>query len=261
MKHFILVHGAWEGSWSWDYTQPILESHGHTVTTVDLPGTDRNKRDIPQVTLDSYVQSVVEVIDSLEHQVVLVGHSMAGAVISRVAELLPQKIERLVYVAAFLLKNGDSVMEAMQRDPNGEFLPALSFSEDQSSVRASAATWRDIAFHDVAEARIHDTLPLVDVAQATEPFAAKLVLSDENFGSVPKVYIRTSIDKMVSPALQKEMLGNWQTDAVHVLESGHFPTLSIPEKLAEVILESSRAHMETLNDYRYKEPPSQYIYV
>jgi len=261
MKHYILVHGAWEGSWSWDYTQPILESHGHIVTTIDLPGTERNKRDIPQVTLDSYVASVIEVIDGLDHQVVLVGHSMAGAVISRVAEIMPQKIEKLVYVAAFLLKNGDSVIEAMQRDPNGEFLPALKFSEDQRSVRASQTTWRNIAFHDVAEATILDTLPLVDVAQATEPFTAKLVLSDENFGSVPKVYIRTSIDKMVSPALQEEMVGNWQTDAVHVLESGHFPTLSMPEKLADVILESTRAQMETHNDYRYKEPSSQYIYV
>ena len=96
--------------------------------------------------------------------------------------------------------------------------------------------WRDIAFHDVEEKDIRHALPLVDVAQSTEPFMAKVVVSDEKFGSVPKIYIRTAIDKMVSPILQEEMIGSWKIDQVHVLQSGHFPTLSMPEKLAELML-------------------------
>jgi hypothetical protein len=128
------------------------------------------------------------------------------------------------------------VIEAMTRDPDGEFLPELIFSQDQTSVTASEQTWRSKAFHDVKESRILPSLPLVDVAQATEPFMAKIVVTDENFGSVPKIYIRTAIDKMVSPKLQDEMLQNWTVDQVHVLQSGHFPTLSLPETLAELML-------------------------
>lgn len=65
---------------------------------------------------------------------------------------------------------------------------------------------------------------------------AKVVVSDENFGSVPKTYIRTSIDKVTSPALQDAMIANWKVETVHDLRSGHFPAFSVPEKLAELIL-------------------------
>jgi hypothetical protein len=69
-------------------------------------------------------------------------------------------------------------------------------------------------------------------AQATEPFMAKMVVSEERFGSVPKDYIRTAIDKMVSPILQDEILQNTKVDQVRILQAGHFPTLSVPETLA-----------------------------
>ncbi len=235
MTHYILVHGAWEGPWSWDYTTPALERTGHIVTAINLHGGDGKGHNVTNVTMESYVETVVNAINPLDHKVTLVGHSMAGAVISQVAEQIPEKIEKLIYVAGFLLKSGDSVMEAMKRDPDGEFLPELIFSEDQSSAKASEQTWRNKAFHDVREKRILEALPLVDVAQAAEPFLAEISVSEERFGSIPKVYIRTAIDKMVSPKLQDEMLQNWKVDQVHVLQSGHFPILSVPEALAELL--------------------------
>lgn len=234
MSHYILIHGAWEGPWSWDFVRPVLEKQGHTVTAIDLHGSSGGN--ITNVTMESYVETVVTAINQLNHTVVLVGHSMAGAVISMAAERIPEKIDKLIYVAAFLLKSGDSVIEAMTRDPDGEFLPEVIFSEDQSTATASEKTWRDKAFHDVQEERILPALSLVDTAQATEPFMAKIVITDDNFGSVPKVYIRTAIDKMVSPKLQEEMLQNWEIKKIHVLHAGHFPTLSVPEKLAELML-------------------------
>lgn len=237
MTHYVLVHGAWEGSWSWDLIQPTLEKAGHQVTTLDLPGSTGNQADIPQVTLESYVQTVTDAINSLDHKVVLVGHSLAGVIISQTAELIPQKIERLVYVTAFLLESGDSIIEAMQRDPGGEFLPKLTFSEDQSYATADEQTWRDIAFHDVKETDILGALPLLlGTKQATQPFIEKANVSKENLGSVPKTFIRTSIDKMVSPTLQDEMIAKWEIDQVHTLKSGHFPTLSVPNELAELLL-------------------------
>lgn len=235
MKHFMLVHGAWEGSWSWEDTAPVLEHNGHTVTAVDLAGSYSNQQPISQVTMASYVKTVADLVRSLDHPVVLVGHSMAGAVISQVAELLPEKIERLVYVAAFLLSNGDSVLEAMKRDPAGEFLPKLVFSDDETAVSASEATLRNVAFHDVAGKTIRSALKRMAEQQATEPFVAKVAVSEENFGTVPKTFIRTDLDKMVTPALQEEMLRNWKVEQVHRLPSGHFPTLSMPEELATLL--------------------------
>lgn len=240
MTHFVLVHGAWEGAWSWDKTQPLLEKQGHKVTSIDLPGSPGNPQPLAEVTLDNYVKTVVGVLNDLDHNVVLVGHSLAGAIISNVAEQVPGKIDRLVYVTAFLLKDGDSIWNAMNRDPNGEFLPELIFADDQSSASAAEPTWRSKAFHDVTEADIQNALPRVNgLAQATEPFMTKVSVSEERFGSVPKTYIRTSIDKMVSPALQDEMLAATKVDSVRTLVSGHFPTLSVADELADLILETA----------------------
>ena len=240
MTHYILVHGAWEGSWSWNLTQPALEKAGHKVTSVDLVGSLDNKAEINEVTLENYVETVVDAIKDLDHKVVLVGHSLAGAVISHVAEQIPEKIERLVYVTAFLLENDDSIIEAMKRDPGGQFLPELKFSDDGSYATAEEETWRNIAFHDVSEERILGALPLLlGTKQATDPFIAKAVVSEANLGSVPKTYIRTSIDKMISPGLQDEMIAKWHVDSVHTLEAGHFPTLSLPEELATLLLKEA----------------------
>ena len=164
---------------------------------------------------------------------------MAGAVISQVAEEIPEKIERLIYVAAFLLNDGDSVLEAMQSDSEGEFYPQLVFSDDQSYATVPEQTLRTVGFHDV-EARIIDrVLPLLHEKQATEPFLAKAVLSEAKFGTVPKSFIRTGIDRVTSPDLQDRMIANWETETVHKIESGHFPAFSVPVELAELLLAAS----------------------
>lgn len=239
MSHYILIHGAWEESRAWDDVSPILQQNGHTVTAIDLPGSGKNKQHVSKVTMASYIRVVVSAIKRLDRKVVLVGHSMTGAVISQVAEQIPEKIERLIYVAAFLLKDGGTVLEAMQSDVDGEFLPEIVFSEDQTYATVPEQTLCRIGFHDVDEAVIQRVLPLMAEKQATEPFMAKVVVSDENFGTVPKTYIRTSIDKVTSPTLQDTMIGNWNVEAILDLESGHFPAFSVPEKLAELMLQSA----------------------
>ena len=149
--------------------------------------------------MDAYVQAVVDAADAIEGPIVLVGHSLAGAAVSQVAERIPRKIERLIYVAALLPKNGDTPLGLMQSDVEGELLAQLQFSEDGAS------------------------------------------LTDSAFGSVPKTYIRASIDKVLSPALQAEMLQNWDVEQVLTLTSGHFPFISTPENLAVALHEAASA--------------------
>lgn len=239
MSHYILIHGAWEESRMWDEVSPILQKNGHTVTAIDLPGHGKNKQPGSPVTTSDYITAVVDVISQFDHQVILVGHSMNGALISLVAERIPEKIERLIYVTAFLLKDGGSVLEAMQSDTDGEVLPEIVFSDDQTYATLPVPALKRVGFHDIKESVIQRVLPLMAEWQTTEPFMAKVVLSDKNFGSVPKTYIRTSIDKMVSPALQETMIANWEVETVLDLESGHFPAFSVPEKLAGLLLQSA----------------------
>ena len=238
MSHYILIHGAWEEARAWDSITPILTAQGHSVNAIDLPGHGANLVPIADMTMENYINTVVDEVNKVTEPVILVAHSMTGSVISQVAELIPEKIERLVYVAAFLLANGGTVLEAMQSD-NGEFLPNIVFSEDQTYATLPEETLRHAGLHDVDEQVIRQVLPLVVQKQSTEPFMAKVTVSDSNFGKVPKVYIRTTLDRVTTSALQDRMIANWQVEVVHNLEAGHFPAFSVPKKLAELLLLAS----------------------
>ncbi len=236
MTRHILVHGAWEGAWSWENVVPLLEQRGHDVATVDLPGSSSRARPVAEVTREAYVSAVADVLAQSDDKVVLSGHSLGGTVISQVAERFPERIERLVYVTAFLLPDGASALETMQSDADGQLLPKLVFSEDQSYATATDDVWREVAFHDATAAAIAAALPRLSDRQSTDPFTANLELTAARFGTVPKHYIRTSIDRILTPALQDRMLANWQVDGVTTLEAGHFPALSMPNELASAML-------------------------
>lgn len=238
MSHYILVHGAWEESRAWEDVSPLLEAQGHTVTAIDLPGHGANMQPISNMTMSQYINTIIEAIQSLDEPVILVGHSMAGSVISLVAERIPSKIERLIYVAAFLLADGGTVLEAMQSD-TGEFLPNIVFSDDQSYATLPEETFRSAGFHDVHESVIQRFLPLIVEKQSTEPLMAKVTVTEANFGSVAKTFIRTTLDRVTTPALQDCMIANWDVEVVHNLESGHFPAFSVPTKLADLLLLAS----------------------
>ncbi len=246
MSHFILVHGAWEESGMWNNVAPILVQKGHTVTAVDLPGHGANKQEGLQVTTELYIEALVDVISELDYPVVLAGHSMNGALISNVAEKIPEKIERLVYVTAFLLKNGGSVYQAMETDAEGGAFPYIEFSDDQAYATLPVPSLRIIGLHDVDKDEIERILPLMAEWQGTGPFITEVAVTEERFGSVPKTFVRTGIDKMISPALQDSMIKNWEVDSVFELESGHFPTSSVPGELAEALLRAAAINTSKL---------------
>ncbi len=110
METFLLIHGAFSGGWTWGKVVPFLEKEGYNVIAPDMPGHGEKRGMAPeQVTMQSYIDTISDILDKQPEQVILVGHSMGGMVISQVAEHRPAKIKRLIYVCAFLLKNGESL--------------------------------------------------------------------------------------------------------------------------------------------------------
>lgn len=241
MSQLLLIHGAWGGAWEFQETLEGLRKQGHQATAIDLPGHGHYEAPIAEVTMDAYVQTVVDATEAIEGRVVLVGHSLGGAIISQVAERIPHKIERLVYVAAMLPKSGETPLGLMQGDEAGELLSQLQFSDDQTYVTVSPDVVKRTLLHDVSDAkRLGAFIPHFAMKQATEPFMFAAELTDAAFGSVPKTYVRASIDKVLSPALQDEMVKNWKVDRVFTLESGHFPLMSIPQRLTDVLHQAAR---------------------
>jgi pimeloyl-ACP methyl ester carboxylesterase len=118
MATFVLVHGAWHGSWCWKRVRRDLQKEGHDVYTPTLTGVgERSHLTSPQVTLDTHVADVVNLIRFEElTDVVLCGHSYGGCVITGVADRVPERLRALVYLDAFILEDGQSLHDVVPRE-------------------------------------------------------------------------------------------------------------------------------------------------
>lgn len=78
MAVYVLVHGAWHGSWCWDKVVSGLEAAGHTAHALDLPGHGGDATPLGEISLDSYVEHVGAILTALPEPAILVGHSLGG---------------------------------------------------------------------------------------------------------------------------------------------------------------------------------------
>ena len=126
MATFVLVHGAWHGAWCWKRVTKLLRAKGHDVYVPTLTGVgERVHLASPDVSLDTHVMDVVNEIKWQElSNVVLVGHSYGGMVISGVAEKMEKQIASLVMLDAFVSENGQSLVD-MQPPAAAEMFKAL----------------------------------------------------------------------------------------------------------------------------------------
>jgi pimeloyl-ACP methyl ester carboxylesterase len=221
---FILVHGAWHGPWCWDKVTAFLEDRGDTVFAPELPLSE---------SLSAYVEVVTNAVKSADAPVVLVGHSMAGAVVSLVAEAVPDLIERLVFLAAFAPQDGESINDKARlslasalrdnMDVNSEGL--VTVKED---VIASAF------YHDCEKADIDAAIPRLRL-QNPAVFAERLKLSAENYGRVPKHYIECIEDQAIHVSLQRQMAEAAGCTLINTLRTSHSPFFSTPAALAALL--------------------------
>ena len=122
MSTFVLVHGAWQSTGTWDLLIPLLTKHNHNVITPVLTGlgTDQGRLSA-QITLTQHVSDVALTLPALPEKVVLVGHSYAGMIISGVAETKPSQISHLVFLDAFIPDDGQSVLDLLPSETGAYF--------------------------------------------------------------------------------------------------------------------------------------------
>lgn len=238
--NFVLVHGAWLGAWCWDAVAENLRKQGHKVTVPELPGHGNDRTPLSQISLEGYVKKVLEATSAPS---VLVGHSMAGAVISQAAESAPEKIQQLVYVAAYLLRNGENITNVSQLADDSLVPANMVFAPDYSTVEIRREGLRDVFCADAPADRIAE-LATKARPEPTAPFNTPVQISAERFGSIPRAYIKTSQDRAVTPKLQGLMLEHTPCDAVISIEASHTPFLSRPTELAELILRAASGQQE-----------------
>lgn len=239
MATFVLVPGAWLGGWCWQRLTPTLREAGHDVYPVTLTGLgERVHLGTPDTDLDTHIADVVNLVEFEElRDVVLVDHSYAGIVVTGVAGRLAGRLAQLVYLDSGPLEDGETVLgfnppedqEQMRRqvadEGDGWRLPPMPFA--QLAMNPSLAGLSD------------DDRALLSAKAVPQPFqtyARPLRLTNAGAGGYARVIIACNeFRDLVAtgiPRFQIFTAPEWER---RDLATGHWPMLSAPNELAEVL--------------------------
>jgi pimeloyl-ACP methyl ester carboxylesterase len=230
----VIVHGAFQNAAAWSQVEKLLEAKGHDVDVVDLPGRDA-KGDLKTVNLAAYRDAVITVIDRKADPVYLVGHSFGGVTISNVAESAPTKIKKLIYVAAYLPKSGESLQSLSAQDKNNKFTQTNFVVAKDFSYAEVLEADRGLIFANDGSAEIQVKVTKDLVKEPLAPMAEPVNLT-ATFNGVAKAYIRTMKDNAVSTPLQDMMIARAGVNQVISLDTGHAPFITAPEAIADAII-------------------------
>jgi pimeloyl-ACP methyl ester carboxylesterase len=223
-KTYVLVHGAWGGSWDWRKVDDLLTAEGNTVFRPSLTGLGaRVHLATPDIGLGTHVQDVVnEILFENLRDVVLVGHSYGGMVISGVAEKVPDRIARLVYLDAFVPEDGESVMARQRAAGRAEWIEKME--KDGFLIPPWVQPGQPIP---------------KDVPHPLKAFTEPLALKNEAARRLPATYILT-MDKGkqtddFSPHADRARARAW---TVVQMEADHNPQRTMPDALVKLLRDS-----------------------
>ena len=231
MSTYVLVHGAWRGSWIWKRVRRLLQARGHEVFTPTLTGVaDRSHLSSPSVNLDTHITDVTNLIRWEElSDVILCGHSYGGCVVSGVADRVPGQIGALVYFDAFVLENGKCLNDMIPPDVRKKRLARVNEVGEGWKLPPIPAEEFNVNLRD------RDWVNLQATWQSMATFEQPLHLT----GAINQIknitYIMAS-DWSPSPFLQfyeKAKTSGWKTITI---DCGHDVMLDRPEELAELLL-------------------------
>jgi pimeloyl-ACP methyl ester carboxylesterase len=233
---FVLVHGAWHGGWKWRLVAPILRRAGHEVFTPTLTGLgERAHLASPSIDLDLHVQDVVAVIETEDlREVVLVGHSYGGMVVTGVAERCAERIRRLVYLDAFVPENGKCLLDYVDAAVPGRAAAFRKEGKETGSVAPPPLSlWGISKPEHVAFARPRENRH--PIRCMTQPVR----LANPRARALPRTFVYCS-----SPATGSfdQFAARYRGDPAwrfHEIKTGHDCMILAPEEVAAILLQSA----------------------
>ena len=224
----VLVHGAWHGAWCWAAVQARLDARGIASLAIDLPG--HGASTLPLTDLHGDAQHVADVIDHWGRDVVLVGHSYGGAVITEAA-VRTGRGRHLVYLAAFAPNQGEGIMGVLGSLPRHDVAlgAAMQMRDDGSSVLDA-----DLAVPALYGACSREVASAAIVRLSPQPMVTfgQPVTGDPR-SSIDSTYVVCTLDQAIHPEHQWAMSERCGT--VLTLETDHSPFASTPDATADLI--------------------------
>ena len=228
---YVLIHGAWHGGWCWQRVADRLRTRGHAVFTPTLTGLGERAHLLhPDIDLSLHVADVLGAIRCERlSDIVLVGHSYGGCVISGVAEAVANKIRSIVFLDAFIPDNGESLFDIVQPAVKEVIQGVLDRGETTVPVRDAAAfkvNEKDRAWVDslATPQPIRTMTEKIKLMGARDRIAKKIYIRASGYPNVSfdKAYARVKADR------------GWRT---YEVPCGHDVMIDDPDRLTDILLE------------------------
>ena len=245
MTTFVLIHGAWHGGWCWDEVAPLLRAKGPRVEAPDLPGLGKDTTPLAEVSLSSWTMFVADLVVQALEPVVLVGHSRGGIVISEVAQIVPERIQTLVYLAAFLVPNEKTLADMLSLSPAKPVTVGAVVMADDGTTSTIAPEKVVPVFYNTTPPALGTRAVKLISPEPMMSFVTPVRITGARYGAVRRAYIECTQDNAIPIELQRTMQLALPCDPVVTLETDHSPFFSAPEELCRALLNIDSASKKT----------------
>lgn len=240
MATFILVHGAFHGGWCWKKFKSLLINQGHEVYTPTLTGLgERSHLASSQIGLGTHIQDIVNVLEYEDlKQVILVGHSYGGMVITGVADRVFKRIQHLVYLDAFVPKNGQALRHQFSPD---------NWNRIENRVIRLGDGWRwilpdpkqELSYWGVTSSIDIDWLCKRLVPQSIQTAIEPLEIKNHSFLSrIPRTFIYCTENRPNGTYHKSEVRARTEQGwRYREINTGHEAMVTAPQKLATLLIE------------------------
>lgn len=225
MANFVLVHGSCHGGWCWKKVTPLLRNNGNVVYTPTLTGLgERTHLASKDIGLDTHILDTVQVFEYEDlDEVILVGHSYGGMVIGGVADKVPKRINRLVYLDGYIPQDKKSAFD---------IIPGLEAIYKERALKELGKEWLVAPYEpqvwgvtDPADIRWMKTR-LSPMPWHTHDQPVRLTNSEAM--NIPKSYVSCTEYNNFHFMAQKAKSAGWD---YHELKTGHDAMITVPVKL------------------------------
>ena len=230
--HFLLIHGAWHGGWVWNEISEILRYQRYSVSTPTLTGLGEKKHLLSsKITIETFIEDVVNhIIFENLNNIILVGHSFAGSVISGVADRLKDRIQKLIYFDAMILIDGQKPFDITPKETVEQRIELAKKFGNNISIPAPSAD--AFGVFDVKKSLLLEEKLTPHPLSA---FQSKLVLKNEVGNGIPLSYIFCTKPVYKSLESSREVVRKMKWP-IFELNAGHDAMLTHPKETLNLLM-------------------------
>ena len=230
--HFLLIHGAWHGGWVWNEISEILRYQRYSVSTPTLTGLGEKKHLLSsKITIETFIEDVVNhIIFENLNNIILVGHSFAGSVISGVADRLKDRIQKLIYFDAMILIDGQKPFDITPKETVEQRIELAKKFGNNISIPAPSAD--AFGVFDIKKSLLLEEKLTPHPLSA---FQSKLILKNEVGNGIPLSYIfcKKPVYKSLESSREVVRKMKWP---IFELNAGHDAMLTHPKETLNLLM-------------------------